>query len=35
MSNNILDWDKLSMKQRAAYIRLGVANGYRDIDSIK
>lgn len=30
-----LDWNELSMKEKAAYIRMGVANGYKDIDSIK
>ena len=29
------DWSELSMKERAAYIRMGVANGYKDIDSIR
>jgi len=29
------DWNELSMKDRAAYIRMGVANGYRDINSIR
>jgi len=33
--NTSLDWDKLSMKEKAAYIRMGVANGYKDIDSIR
>lgn len=30
-----LDWNQLSMKEKAAYIRVGVANGYKDIDSIR
>ena len=30
-----LDWNELTMKEKAAYIRMGVANGYKDIDSIK
>ena len=30
-----LDWNELTMKEKAAYIRMGVANGYKDIDSIR
>lgn len=30
-----LDWNELSMKEKAAFIRMGVASGYKDIDSIK
>jgi len=32
MNNN---WNELSMKDKAAFIRIGVANGYKDIDSIR
>ena len=28
------DWNELSMKDRAAYIRMGVANGYKNIEDI-
>ena len=34
-SSTPLDWNELTMKEKAAYIRMGVANGYKDIDSIK
>lgn len=32
MNNN---WNELSMRDKAAFIRMGVANGYKDIDSIR
>lgn len=30
-----MSWNDLSMKERAAFIKLGVENGYNDIDSIR
>lgn len=30
-----LDWNELTMKEKAAFIRMGVSNGYKDIDSIR
>jgi len=30
-----LDWNELSMREKAQYIRMGVSRGYKDIDSIK
>jgi hypothetical protein len=29
------NWNNLSMKERAAYIRMGVASGVKDINEIK
>ena len=34
-NNTPLDWNDLTMKEKAAFIRLGVANGYKNIDSIR
>ena len=33
--NNMLEWDQLSMKQRAAFIRNAVARGISNIDNIR
>jgi hypothetical protein len=33
--NKPLDWNALSMKEKAAYIRMGVARGFNNIDDIK
>ena len=30
-----LDWNELTMKEKAAFIRMGVSSGYKDIDSIR
>lgn len=35
MQNNTADWNNLSMKQKAAFIRTAVSKGFHDIDSIK
>lgn len=35
MLNNIVEWEELSMKDKAAFIRDAVSRGLKDIDSIK